>query len=68
MSCDLSAVYFKLLARRLARQCREIVQAFLREAEWIDAENEFAKVILSELEDSLSTPASSVASPSAPAP
>jgi hypothetical protein len=51
MSCDLSAVYLKLLARRLARQCREIIQACLREEEWLDAEEEFEKVIRAGLEE-----------------
>jgi hypothetical protein len=32
-------------ARRLARECREIVQGCLREEEWQDADQEFAKVI-----------------------
>lgn len=33
------------LAMRLARECRRIVQACLREDEWIDADEEFARVI-----------------------
>jgi hypothetical protein len=68
MACDLSAAYLKLLARRLARECREIVQSCLREEEWLDAEDEFAKVILSGLEESRSTLAASATSASAPAP
>lgn len=54
MNCDLSAVYVHLLARRLARQCRAIVQSCLREEEWLDAEDEFAKVILAGLQEATS--------------
>jgi hypothetical protein len=54
MTCDLSAVYLRLLTRRLARQCREIVQNGLREDEWLDAEDEFAKLILVGLEEASS--------------
>jgi hypothetical protein len=64
MSYDLSAIDRNVLARRLARQCREIVQACLREEEWIDAEDEFTKVIVSGLEELLATPVSSATSPS----
>jgi hypothetical protein len=39
MTCDLSAIYMKLLARWLARNCREIIQSCLREEEWLDAED-----------------------------
>jgi hypothetical protein len=49
--CDLSAAYRKLLARRLARRCREFIHGCLREEEWLDAEDEFEKVIRAGLED-----------------
>ena len=45
MSSELSEGFLKLLARRLARQCREIIQACLREEEWADCEKEFEIVI-----------------------
>lgn len=38
------------LAMRLARQCRHIVQACLREEEWQDADREFFAVIREGLE------------------
>lgn len=38
------------LAVRLARQCRSIVQAWLREEEWGEADREFYKVIRDGLE------------------
>jgi hypothetical protein len=38
------------LALRLARQCRRIVQACLREEEWHDADREFYTVIRQGLE------------------
>ena len=37
------------LATRIARECREIIQACLREEEWADAEEEFRRVILAAL-------------------
>jgi hypothetical protein len=39
------------LAIRLARACRSIVQACLREEEWGEADREFYLVILEGLED-----------------
>ena len=36
---------------RLARQCRHIIQACLREEEWGDADREFYRVIRQGLED-----------------
>lgn len=33
------------LAIRLARECRHIIQAVLREEEWADADREFYRVI-----------------------
>jgi hypothetical protein len=54
MACDLSATYLKDLARRLARECREIIQSCLREEEWLDAEDEFARVILTGLSEATS--------------
>jgi hypothetical protein len=39
------------LAIRLARECRHIIQAVLREEEWADADREFYRVIRSGLED-----------------
>jgi hypothetical protein len=41
------------LATRLARACRTIVQACLREEEWRDADREFHFVIRSGLEEAL---------------
>jgi hypothetical protein len=38
------------LAMRLARRCRRIVQACLREEEWADADREFYLTIREELE------------------
>jgi hypothetical protein len=38
-----------LLAIRLARECRLIIQTALREEEWLDAEEEFRWVILAGL-------------------
>lgn len=37
-------------AIRIARRCRHIVQACLREEEWADADREFYKVARDELE------------------
>ena len=37
-------------AVRIARRCRHIVQACLREEEWADADREFYKVARDELE------------------
>ena len=37
-------------AIRMARKCRSIVQACLREEEWIDADREFYAAIREELE------------------
>jgi hypothetical protein len=37
-------------AIRIARRCRSIVQACLREEEWIEADREFYKVARDELE------------------
>ncbi len=37
-------------AIRIARRCRNIVQACLREEEWADADREFYKVARDELE------------------
>jgi hypothetical protein len=37
-------------AIRIARRCRHIVQACLREEEWADADREFYKVVRQELE------------------
>ncbi len=39
------------LAIRLARRCRCIVQACLREEEWVDADREFYQVIREGLEE-----------------
>ena len=39
-----------LLAIRLAQQCRRIVQACLREEEWIEADRQFYAVIRTGLE------------------
>ncbi len=36
---------------RLARQCRFIIQACLREEEWADADREFYRIIRQGLED-----------------
>jgi hypothetical protein len=38
------------IALRIARRCRRIVQACLREEEWVDADHEFYAVIREELE------------------
>jgi hypothetical protein len=38
-------------ARRMARACRRIVQACLREEEWADADEEFERVILAGLKN-----------------
>ncbi len=46
-SCD---PYLHHLAIRLARACRNVVQACLREEEWRLADEEFYKVIRSGLE------------------
>ena len=40
-----------MLSIRLARQCRFIIQACLREEEWADADREFYRVIRRGLED-----------------
>jgi hypothetical protein len=37
------------IAMRLARECRELIQACLREEEWADAEEEFRWLILAGL-------------------
>ena len=37
------------LSWRLARQCRHIIQACLREEEWIDADHEFYLAIRAEI-------------------
>ncbi len=37
-------------AVRIARRCRHIVQACLREEEWADADREFYKIARDELE------------------
>lgn len=42
-------------AKRMARQCRHIVQGCLREDEWLDADEEFRTVILKGLEELLAT-------------
>jgi hypothetical protein len=42
-------------AIRIARRCRHIVQACLREEEWADADREFYKVARDELEALRST-------------
>jgi len=55
MARDLSAIDLNLVARRLARQCREIIQSCLREEEWLDAEDEFARVILTGLREATSS-------------
>jgi hypothetical protein len=39
------------LAMRLAKECRIIIQACLREEEWLDAEEEFRWVILAGLKE-----------------
>ena len=39
------------VAMRLARECRGIIQACLREEEWLDAEEEFRWVILAGLNE-----------------
>ena len=44
---------FSLLALRVARQCREIIQACLREEEWADAEEEFRWLILAGLNEAV---------------
>lgn len=38
-------------ALRLARACRRVVQACLREEEWADADEEFARIIAAGLEE-----------------
>jgi hypothetical protein len=38
-------------AIRLARQCRNIIQACLREEEWIEADREFYRIIRAGLEE-----------------
>ncbi len=38
------------LAVRMARRCRYLIQACLREEEWIDADREFYLVLREELE------------------
>jgi hypothetical protein len=38
-------------ARRLARACRHVVQACLREEEWADADEEFERVILAGIQE-----------------
>ncbi len=38
-------------ALRMARQCRRIIQACLREEEWHDADEEFYAVILAGMKD-----------------
>lgn len=43
------------IAIRIARRCRHIVQACLREEEWADADREFYKVARDELEALRST-------------
>ena len=40
-----------LLALRLARACRQVVQGCLREEEWADADGEFYDIILSGLKE-----------------
>jgi hypothetical protein len=40
------------LAIRLARACRNVIQAVLREEEWADADREFYLVIRQGIEDS----------------
>lgn len=40
----------QVVAMRLARRCRYIVQGCLREDEWADCDAEFATVILEELQ------------------
>ena len=40
-----------LLAKRMARACRRVVQACLREEEWRDADLEFYAIILAGLEE-----------------
>jgi hypothetical protein len=37
-------------AQRAARRCRRVVQACLREEEWVDADEEFYLIIREELE------------------
>ena len=39
------------VARRIAKKCRHIVQACLREEEWLDADAEFFRVISSSLNE-----------------
>jgi hypothetical protein len=46
---DLDAPYLHEAAKRMARECRHIVQSCLREEEWLDADAEFFAVILKEL-------------------
>ena len=41
------------LAIRAARECRHIVQACLREEEWLDADREFYRVIRAGMEEVL---------------
>jgi hypothetical protein len=45
MPLDLSPIELHVLALRLARECRVIVQSCLREEEWPDADAEFAEII-----------------------
>jgi hypothetical protein len=35
----------RVLARELARRCRRVIQACLREEEWRDADQEFTRII-----------------------
>ena len=44
---------FSQLAMRVARECREIIQACLREEEWADAEEEFRWLILAGLNEAV---------------
>jgi hypothetical protein len=39
------------VAWRIAKKCRGIVQACLREEEWRDADREFFRVIITELKE-----------------
>jgi hypothetical protein len=47
----LDARYLDEAAQRMARCCRHVIQAVLREEEWGDADEEFRRVILKGLEE-----------------
>lgn len=39
-----------VLAQRMARACRHVIQGCLREEEWIDCDEAFVEIILAELQ------------------